>query len=440
MTRPRPRAVFAFLALGLGWLLVACASQEDLRNTSRDLLSRHEELRTELKEARQRNAELETSIREFKGQDLSQILGRLETQRRDIDALLSGLDDQKAQVYSLEKKLQDRLDTQDQRLGGYEKRAEATDRNIDQVNEKVREVGTKLSAQMDQHAAVLARLEEAIKQVDIQTGPLSAEVKRFQGVLSEFDKVLHSLNDRATDVDRRLTDLTNRTGAKVGTLATQQGDQAVKLEALAKRLEADNQAMSSRLDALDKTVAAAVASVNDTARGIGQLKRVMEESVGKHAGGVESQEAVAPAGPGTARKEPSENVAGATPAPVLSDKEAYDLAHQQYTQGRYDVALTSFRSFLTQYPDSPLTPNAHFWIGECYVQGRDYARGLEEYEQVIKNYPKSTKAAAALYRKAMAFLKLNNKEAAKSALRQLIADYPKSEDSQRAKAKLASLK
>ena len=45
-----------------------------------------------------------------------------------------------------------------------------------------------------------------------------------------------------------------------------------------------------------------------------------------------------------------------------------------------------------------------------------------------------------LYRKAMAFLKLNNKEAAKSALRQLIADYPKSEDSQRAKAKLAFLK
>jgi len=434
------RAVFAVLALGLGWLLVACATQEDLRRTSQDLLSRNEELRTELKEARQRSAELETSLREFKGQDLSQILGQLETQRRDIDTLLSGLDDQKAQVYSLEKKLQERLDTQDQRLGGYEKRAEATDRSVAQVNEKVREVGTKLSAQLDQQAAVMARLEEAIKQVDIQTGPLSAEVKRFQGVLSEFDKVLHSLNDKATDVDRRLTDLTNRTGVRVGALATQQGDQAVKLDALAKRLEADNQAMSSRLDALDKTVAAAVASVNDTARGIGQLKRVMEESVGKHAGGVEGQEAVAPAGPGTARKEPSESVAGATPAPVLSDKEAYDLAHQQYTQGRYDVALTSFRSFLIQYPDSPLTPNAHFWIGECYVQARDYARGLQEYEQVIKNYPKSTKVAPALYRKAMAFLKLNNKEAAKSALRQLIADYPKSEDFQRAKAKLASLK
>ena len=124
----------------------------------------------------------------------------------------------------------------------------------------------------------------------------------------------------------------------------------------------------------------------------------------------------------------------------MNDKDAYDLAHRQYTERRYDVALTSFRSFLIQYPDSPLTPNAHFWIGECYVQARDYARGLEEYEQVIKNYPRSSKAAPALYRKAMAFLKLNNKEAAKSALRKLIADYPTSEDSQRAKAKLASLK
>jgi tol-pal system protein YbgF len=440
MSRQPAWAVFAVLALGLAWLLVACATQEDLRKTSQDLLSRHEELRTELKEARQRSAELETSLREFKGQDLSQILGQLETQRRDIDTVLSGLDDQKAQVYSLEKKLLERLDTQDQRLGGYEKRAEATDRNVAQVNEKVREVGTKLSAQLDQHAAVLARLEEAIKQVDIQTGALSAEVKRFQGVLSEFDKILHALNDKATDIDRRVTDLTDRTGVRVGTLATQQGDQAVKLDALAKRLDADNQAMSARLDALEKTVAAAVASANDTARGIGQLKRVMEESVGKHAGGVEGSEAIVPTGPGAAAKEPSESVAQSTPASVLNDKEAYQSAHQQYAEGRYDVALTSFRSFLIKYPDSSLTPNAHFWIGECYVQARDYARGLEEYEHVVKNYPKSAKASAALYRKAMAFLKLNNKEAAKSALRKLIADYPKSEDSKRAKAKLASLK
>lgn len=403
------------LASSLGWFLVSCATQADLRTTSRDLLSKNDELRSELKEARQRSAELETGLREIKGQDLSQILGQLETQRRDLETLQSALDDQKAQVYSLEKKLQDRL-------GGYEKRVEATDRSVAQVAEKVREIGTTLSTQMDQQAGALGKLEEAIKHADLQMRALSAEVNRFQGVLSEFDKVLRALNDKAIDVDRRVTELTGRIEVKVGTLATQQGDQAVKL------------------DALEKTVAAAVATVNETSRGLGELKRVMEESLGKQAGRVEVPEAIAPAGPGSAVKDPSTGASRTAPAPTLSDKEAYDRAQQDYAQGRYDEALASFRLFLVQYPDSPLIPNAHFWMGECYVRARDYERGLEQYEHVVKKYPRSAKAAPALYRKAMAFLELNNKQAAKSALRQLIADYPKSEDSQRAKAKLASLK
>ena len=415
MTGSRARVMVGLLASSLGWFLVACATQADLRTTSRDLLSKNEELRSELKEARQRSAELETGLREIKGQDLSQILGQLETQRRDLETLQSALDDQKAQVYSLEKKLQDRL-------GGYEKRAEATDRSVAQVAEKVREIGTTLSTQMDQQAGTLGKLEEAIKHADLQMRALSAEVNRFQGVLSEFDKVLRALNDKAIDVDRRVTELTGRIEVKVGTLATQQGDQAVKL------------------DALEKTVAAAVSTVNETSHGLGELKRVMEESLGKQAGRVELPEAIAPASPGSAVKDPSTGASRTAPTPTLSDKEVYDRAQQDYAQGRYDEALASFRLFLVQYPDSPLIPNAHFWMGECYVRARDYERGLEQYEHVVKKYPKSAKAAPALYRKAMAFLELNNKQAAKSALRQLIADYPKSEDSQRAKAKLASLK
>ncbi|HZC67343.1 MAG TPA: tol-pal system protein YbgF [Nitrospirales bacterium] len=408
------RVVCGLLALGLGWLLAACATQADLRSTSRDLLGKNEELRNELKEARQRSAELETSLRAIKGQDLSQILGQLETQRRDIETLQSGLDDQKAQVYALNQKLATQLTRLQEDLAAVEKKL--------LVAEKVREIVTTLSTQVDQQAGTLGKLEEAIKQEDLQTRALSAEVNRFQGVLAQFDKVLRALNDKATDVERRVSELAGRLEVKVGTLATQQRDQAVKL------------------DALEKTLAAAVATVNETSRGLGELKRVMEESVGKQAMGGEVQEAIVPAGPGLSAKDPSTGTSRAAPAPTLSDKEAYDRAQQHYGQGRYDVALTSFRLFLSQYPDSPLVSNAHFWIGECYVRARDYERGLEEYEHVIKSYPKSVKAAPALYRKAMAFLELNNKEAAKSALRQLIADYPKSQDSQRAKAKLASLK
>src|SRR2546427_5220288 len=299
------RVLVGLLASSLGGLLVACATQADLRTTSRDLLSKNEELRSELKEARQRSAEVATSLREIKGQDLSQMLGQLETQRRDVETLQSALDDQKAQVYSLEKKLQDRL-------GGSEKRAEATDRSVAQVAEKVREIGTKLSTQMDQQAGALGKLEEAIKHADLQTRALSAEVNRFQGVLSEFDKVLRALNDKAIDVDRRVTELTGRVEGKIGTLATQQGDQAVKL------------------DALEKTGAAAVATVNETSRGLGELKRVMEESLGKQAVGRVLRCRSGAGRPGRLWDFPPHGASRTAPASTLSDKEAYDRAQQHF--------------------------------------------------------------------------------------------------------------
>src|SRR5437867_5225126 len=148
-------------------------------------------------------------------------------------------------------------------------------------------------------------------------------VNRFQGVLAEFDKVLRALNDKAIDVDRRVTELTGRIEVKVGTLATQQGDQAVKL------------------DALEKTVAAAVATVNENSRGLGELKRVMEDSLGKQAVGGEVPEATGPVGPGSAAKDPSNGASRTAPASTLSDKEAYDRAQQHFGQGNYCVASKS---------------------------------------------------------------------------------------------------
>jgi len=121
-------------------------------------------------------------------------------------------------------------------------------------------------------------------------------------------------------------------------------------------------------------------------------------------------------------------------------KVAYNQAQQQYKDKQYEGATTSFQQFLARYPDSSLVPNAQFWLAECYVRTRDYARSLEAYEQVVTAYPIHEKATRALYRKAMAFLEMQDKEAARTTLRRLIADYPTSEDAQQARTKLGALK
>lgn len=365
-----------FLLIGMGMLLAACATHEDLMQV-------REQTKRELSITQQRNAELETKVQEIRGQDLSAFQGQLETMRRDLDAMQSGLDDQKAQVFALNQKLSSKLDEQTVRLSGLEKRDEATGKSLGQVTETIKGIGTKLSDQVDRQAASLSKLEETTKRMDAQVKALAAQEAQFQEALGEFAKVLQGLNDRVAEVDRRITELAGKTDGKAGMVVTPESGQAARTD-------------------------------------------------------------IPEAGPGQPTPDepssPAANGLRAAPKAVLSAQEMYDRAYDEYKKGRYDTAVTAFRQLLTQYPQSALVPNAHFWMAECYVKARDFGRGIEEYEQVITRYPKSGKAATALYRKASALLELNKKEAAKTALRQLIANYPESEDLQRARAKLASLK
>jgi tol-pal system protein YbgF len=364
------------LLIGMGMLLAACATHEELRQVK-------EQTKRELNIAQQRNAELETKVQEIKGEDLSAFQGQLETIRRDLDAMQSGLDDQKAQVFTLKQKLSNKLEEQTVRLSGLEKRDETTGKSLAQVTETIKGIGTKLSDQVDRQAASLSKLEETTKQMDTQVKALAAQGAQFQEALGEFSKVLHGLNDRVAEVDRRITELAGKTDGKAGTVTTPESGQAARAD-------------------------------------------------------------VPEAGPSQPTPDepsrPAANGLRAAPKTVQSAQEMYDRAQDEYKKGRYDAAVTAFRLLLTQFPQSALVPSAHFWIAECYVKARDFGRGIEEYEQVITRYPKSGKAATALYKKASALLELNKKEAAKTALRQLIANYPQSEDFQRARAKLASLK
>lgn len=479
--------ISGLLAIGMAALLAACATTQDVETASRQSLEKTEEVRAslgnrieqvnklqhqaeeqqavlekllkdtqgQLSTAQQRNAELETRVQEIKGQDLSGLQGQLETIRRDLDGLQSGLDDQKAQVFSLNQKAIGKLDEQAVRLTGIDKRVEAADKNLAQVTETVRVIGTKLSAQVEQQAQSLTRLDETTKQADGQTRDLSAKVAQFQTAFAEFNKVLHSLNDRSTEMARRVAELTGKMEGKVGVLAVQEAERAARLEALRKQVEAGEQAMktfvaqaeqrTARLDAMEKTLNTVVVTQNETSGSLGALKRVLEESAGKAAAHADGPPDVPPppAQSSATQTEPPRPAGAAprtTPESALSAKDAYDRAQGQYGKGQYDIALTSFKLFLIQYPDSSLAPNAHFWMAECYFRTRDYERGIEEYEQVVKNYPKSEKASRALYRKAIAFLELNDTNAARTTLRQLIAAYPNSEDSKQARVKLASLK
>ncbi|MDL2275674.1 tol-pal system protein YbgF [Desulfosarcina sp. OttesenSCG-928-G10] len=139
-----------------------------------------------------------------------------------------------------------------------------------------------------------------------------------------------------------------------------------------------------------------------------------------------------------------------TPPPVVTvptsatgseetDTALYEAAKKQFDTGNRAAARKSFEAFLTRYPKSSLANNAQFWIAETYYQEKWYEKAILEYQKVIENYPSGSKRPAALLKQAYSFLNINETGNARLILKDLVAQYPSTEEGAAAQKKLDSL-
>jgi tol-pal system protein YbgF len=118
----------------------------------------------------------------------------------------------------------------------------------------------------------------------------------------------------------------------------------------------------------------------------------------------------------------------------------YKASYETFQKGDFEGARKKFEAFLKQYPNTELTGNAQFWIGETYYQKKDFERAILEYEKVITKYPESSKIPAALFKQALSFLELGDKTNARNLLRKVIERYAHSEQAELAKKKFETIK
>ena len=69
----------------------------------------------------------------------------------------------------------------------------------------------------------------------------------------------------------------------------------------------------------------------------------------------------------------------------------------------------------------------------------DNGKALAAYHEVVTKYPKHQRAALALYRQALVFIRLKDSKTAGLTLRKLIAEFPGSSEAAQAKEKLKDL-
>jgi len=118
----------------------------------------------------------------------------------------------------------------------------------------------------------------------------------------------------------------------------------------------------------------------------------------------------------------------------------YKDAYETFQNGNLEGARAKFEAFLKQYPNTELSDNAQFWIGETYYLKKDYEKAILEYEKAIAKYPEGDKIPAALFKQALAFLELGDKTNARNLLKRVIERYPHSEQAEMAKKRLETIK
>jgi len=108
--------------------------------------------------------------------------------------------------------------------------------------------------------------------------------------------------------------------------------------------------------------------------------------------------------------------------------ESSDLAYgiKLYNDKIYDVAITQFKSFLEDHPNSISAPQAQFFLAEAYILLDDNELALKNYQKLVLNYPKSDYCEKSLIKTAEIHFNNNNFDKAARYYLQVKNYFPKS--------------
>jgi TolA-binding protein len=86
-----------------------------------------------------------------------------------------------------------------------------------------------------------------------------------------------------------------------------------------------------------------------------------------------------------------------------------------------------------------LADNALYWIGECSFSQRKFSEAIDEFNDLILDYPQGDKIAAAYLKKGLSLAELRRKDEALVVFKLLISKYPLEEEARIAQEKIKEL-
>ena len=124
---------------------------------------------------------------------------------------------------------------------------------------------------------------------------------------------------------------------------------------------------------------------------------------------------------------------------ATSPDELYRSAYEDYMRGNYDLAADGFGEYMRRWPNTELTDNALYWIGECHDAQEKPQEALDTFSKVLEDYPNSDKAAAAQLKKGLIYLKMGDQGQGVVNLQYVVYEHPGTREADLAREQLRSL-
>ncbi len=116
--------------------------------------------------------------------------------------------------------------------------------------------------------------------------------------------------------------------------------------------------------------------------------------------------------------------------------ELYSTALHDLNQGKYDLAIMGFESYLEKFPDGARADDSRYNIGEALLAKAEYAEAALNYLTVTRKWPGSILVSAALYKAGRCYEYMGQNEMAKRYYEQLIDEHAGSAEAELAKQRL----
>lgn len=127
--------------------------------------------------------------------------------------------------------------------------------------------------------------------------------------------------------------------------------------------------------------------------------------------------------------------AGAAALPDGSEMDQYNYAFSLLRKADYEGAEAAFNAFITAHPDSQLSGNAYYWLGETYYVRTRYNDAAIAFLKGYQRFPNGEKAPDNLLKLGMSLARLDNKKAeACATFAELKSKFPDAPQTVRDKA------